>query len=462
MRLFNSIYEQLLLLTLFFVITEIAMSMHIVAFLTPYKITLGLLALLIFARMLKEGIPFIKSFFKTILTCLNKIRLVAIPVGLYLIFDLVSLKYTAYPRFALIKYITIVSMIAIFCCTSYYMVEVYPKLSRSLKVNRILFTLGMTAIATVVYSFSYQIIYGHTFFTRRLSMVEDYNQFSTVILIGLFCFLLYLHRELYFTKKWYIWRVVSVSICTCAITFSASRRSFLLMIACLVVVAIYEMFNVILKKRDFKKFMSLILSYALIGIIFFSVTTIYNTVTTKRTEKWTKGNEDIINIIGMRSVDEIITDEKALEKREVIWRVAIDDLKSFSTTEKLIGKGASYMSDVYDKPEIKDKFERLYWKEFSRHYMSPHNFILVDLLNGGIVKTGLMITSLISALILLFKGIKKQFTEMLYTTLIALIAIGNLFVSSDHGYLNDKFLWTALILVMVFLLEREKMTESTS
>lgn len=453
MRKFETLYEQLLLLSIFFVLTEIALHMPMVSIVTPYKITLGLLCLLVFVQMIRRKMPFVREFFGTILQSLKTIRPVKIPVALYLIFDIVSLAYTDDVGFALTKYVTILSMLAILLFTAYYIPAIFPDVSIRKKVQRLLLTIGLSAIAATAYAYIYHTIFDQTFYARRLSMIEDYNQFSIVIIFGYFVLLLFLRRSFYPKKSWFFWLVASSAFCISAVTLSGSRRSYMMMLACLLIPIIYETICFLLPKPQPKQLLRLLASLVLIGAIYTGITKVYNDTTTERYEEMTEENQDIINMIGAKPVEEILTDEQALGKREIIWQIAIDGFKDFSLTEKLFGAGGSYASDVYDTPETKPIIEKMYWKQLPNQFMNPHNFILVDLLNGGIVKTIFMIASLIGALYCLLKNIKKQSTELIYTAIAAAISLGNIFVSSKFGYLNDKFVWTALILVLAFELE---------
>ena len=71
---FDFYYERLLLLTYFFVLIEIALHMPLVRFLTPYKITLLLLGLLIVARAFAQGFSFVRDFFEKVLHVFAKMR----------------------------------------------------------------------------------------------------------------------------------------------------------------------------------------------------------------------------------------------------------------------------------------------------------------------------------------------------------------------------------------------------
>lgn len=453
MKKFDTLYEQLLLLSLFFVIVEIALHMPMITIITPYKITLGLLGLLIVGKMIVGGKSFIHHFFSSIGKALKPIRLAIIPTFLYLAFDVISLFYTKDIPFALTKYVTILSMLAILLCTAYYLVGVHGDVPVRKKVQRILLTIGVTAIATAVYAYVYHTIFHQTFYARRLSMIEDYNQFSIVVIFSYFILLLFLRREYRPKKIYYFWLVLCSALSISAVTLSGSRRSYLMMLACLFIPVIYECISYFQEKnkRGFVRFLA---SIVLIVGIYSGITFMYNKTTTERYEALTEENEDIINIIGAKPVEEILTDEQALGKREVIWGLAIDAYKNLPTLNKIIGGGGSYASDLYDTPHTKPIIEKMYWKELPDQYMNPHNFILVDLLTGGIVKTVLTLATILGALICLLRNRKEQHAELVYIFIAAAIALGNIFVSSKYGLFNDKFVWTVLILVMAFSVER--------
>lgn len=450
---FDFYYERLLLLTYFFVLIEIALHMPLVRFLTPYKITLLLLGLLIVARAFAQGFSFVRDFFEKVLHVFAKMRAILIPLGLYLLFDLASLAYTQDKGFALTKYVTILSMLLLFIASAYYVRSVNPNETAREKIQKMLLAIGLTSVATCLYTYGYLLINGQTFYSRRLSMIEDYNQFSVVVIFGYFVLLLYLHRQFRQTRVWNLAVSLSSILAITVVTLSGSRRSFLMMLGCLMIPLLYEFILTLLEKEKKQRLIALGATVMIILIGTYAITHAFNAVTTARYIRMTEENQDIINMIGAKAVDDILTDENALSKRSTIWKMAIDAYKDFPLSKKLIGGGGSFAADLYDTPANKPVIDKMYWRELPMQYMNPHNFILVDLVSGGIVKTGLMAWSLISAFLALIKRAKQQFTEFVYLLAMSIIALGNIFISSKYGYLNDKFVWVVLILITLFSLE---------
>lgn len=451
---FDAIYERLLLLSWFFSLLEIALHMPMVSFLTPYKIFLALLGLLILLRVFLQGMPFVRDFLHSLKVSLVPVRWAMLPVGLYLVFDLISFLWTGDIRFALSKYVTIISMLAILVATAYYMQRIYPELPKRTKMQRLLFTIGMTGIATALYTLVYLLFNGGmTYYTRRFSMIEDYNQFSAVPLFSYLAMLLYLHR----TEKKDLHRLLlllgSTVLCVSSVWLSGSRRTFYLMLACLVVAFALEFILMLVKKEPRRVILRSLVTLGLAAVITLGLNQLYTTGTTKQYNEMVEDNQDILQVIGARTVEEILTDTHALSKRETIWSIAIDGYLDLPLTGKLFGGGASYHADIYDTPENKPVIERMYWRDLPDHYMNPHNFVLVDLLSGGIVKTTLMLLSLLGTLLSLLMITKKRPAELVYFLLLAFFALGNIFISSKFGYLNDKFVWSVLILLMALAAE---------
>lgn len=455
---FDDLYERLLLLSWFFSLIEIALHMPMISFITPYKIFLALLGLLILVRTFLQGIPFLKDFFQCTRRAVQPVRWSLIPVGLYLLFDLVSLLWTADIGFALSKYVTILSMLAILMATAYYLYRISPQVPLKTKVQRILFTLGATGVVTALYTLMYLLLNnGMTYYTRRFSMIEDYNQFSAVPLFAYLAMLLFLHRIEKKDWKWMVTLLVSTVLAVCTIWLSGSRRTFYLMLACLAVALVFELVLLALNSEQRRILPRFVATVGLSVLIILGINQLYTSGTTKQYNELVEENQDILQVIGARPVEEILTDTHALSKRETIWQIAIDGFRDLPLSGKLVGGGASYQADLYDTPENKPVIERMYWRSLPNQYMNPHNFVLVDLLTGGIVKTGFMLVSLFGTLFAMIKVTRKRPAERIYCLLLAFFALGNIFISSKFGYLNDKFVWSVLILLLVLGVEyREK------
>lgn len=444
---FDQWYERLLFLSLFFVLTEMAMHMPLFSLITPYKIAMLLLLGLTALRVFLEGTPFLRRFVHTVMTGLSRLRRVLVPIALYLAFDIVSLLWTNARGYAVTKYVTILSMLFLLVMTVYYVYGVLPKTDAKTKLNRLLFVIAMTAVATCVYSWGYHLFHGQTWYTRRLSMLEDYNQFSIVIIFGYFMGLLWLKRRFAHSPWLYPMMAALSALCIPVVILSGSRRSYMLMQICLLIPILPEIVS-LLRQKNRGAILRFAASVGAAVVLTFAISSAYNHVTTRAYEKMVEENEDIISIIGQKAVEEILSDETALSKREVIWRMALATYKEFPLWKKALGGGGSEAADLYDRPVNAPIIEKMYWRELPPRMLDPHNFLLVELVNGGIVKLGLVLWLLLQTLVMLIRSFHRAPIFVIALFAVSIVALGNIFVSSKFGILNDKFVWTILILLL--------------
>ena len=74
-------------------------------------------------------------------------------------------------------------------------------------------------------------------------------------------------------------------------------------------------------------------------------------------------------------------------KRKLLWELAIRQYRGYSATEKLFGRGFGADALLYrisDDPRLLQAYPPQ-----SREQLSAHNFLLTDLLNGGLVQMAL-------------------------------------------------------------------------
>ena len=95
--------------------------------------------------------------------------------------------------------------------------------------------------------------------------------------------------------------------------------------------------------------------------------------------------------------------------------------------------------------------EKVYWKVIPDNLLDPHNFILVDLLNGGLIKTAFALLALLSALVYIIKLNKKSTLDAFFLFIICVTLFGDLMIGAKEGMLDNKFLWAIfMLLIAVF------------
>lgn len=501
------LYKRLFFLTVFFVIAEIGANMNIVSFITPYKIFLGLLIVLYLVGLIIDFKGVFSYTTNSLIESLRPIKFVVIFIILYIAFDLISLFYTTNVRLAITKYVTIISMSVIIFFTTLYVSDTKVDKKKD-KASSLLLIFGLTSLALSIYTIGYLLIFKTTYFSRRLSLIEDYNKYSFVLLFGFLAMLYYLFRVFDDSKKRNVYTALMSILSIPVIHLSGSRRATKMMNVVIFIVFIFGFYSLverysdkdirkklkfylpidfiliglitvakkfkptvnpwviylvvlaifliktfmILKKFDFndlkKRCKNYIITWAIIAFGSMFIISSFNFVTTVKADLLMNNNKEISQHIDSRSVEAILDDEKALDKRTVIWKIAIDEIKNQPMKNKLIGGGASNHFDIYNKPENKAIMEKVYWKVIPDNLLDPHNFILVDLLNGGLVKTAFALLSLLSALVYIIKLNKKSTLDAFFLFIICVTLFGDLMIGAKEGMLDNKFLWAIFMLMI--------------
>lgn len=243
------------------------------------------------------------------------------------------------------------------------------------------------------------------------------------------------------------------------IHLTSSRRSYRMLNIIVILFFIYSLYEIlsknIVKKKINKKtiiklfgnIFILLLTTVLVIISCKFIIFSYNYTTEKYNSKLTEnkyGNGIKIN----RDVELILKDPEAFGKREFLWKMAIDTYFNYTNKEKVIGKGASAQVDIYNEPENKAKRDKEYGVVIADNTSHPHNFLLTELLNGGIILLSITLMILITVLILLIKILKKSPVDSCFIFILSSITFGDLFVDGRHGLLGSPYFWISLIVLI--------------
>lgn len=460
--IFYILLKRTLFLSLAFIIFEIGGNIKPIQdifpnltldFLVPIKISTFCLSLACIFYLI--GLPLQESRklfnpYTAIKNTMYPIRRILFFMALYLAFDLMSLSYTNYPNLAFPKYFTSIFMGIILILSAVYI----NARDCENKTNVFLLIFAISSIVLALTAFGYHFIMGETYFTRRLSLNNNYNKFAFSIMFGFYSALYYLFRA----KKNSRFRnlaIIFVSvICISAIYLSGSRRCHFMLKLTLPIIYGCGLIEIIMDYKDdlknnFLNIMEYIISIALIFLMTIGIIWLYNTSTTNFAENISKDNPDIANMLASRDVDTILKDEHAMDKRDTLWKIARDSFESFDTQqEKIIGRGSSYHFEIYDFEENKNLIEDMYGRTLGTLDTHPHNFLFVYLLNGGYAKVCITLLTLFSALVFIFKLIKKSTVDTIFLLIFSIILLGDMFLEVRNGLLDYKFLWLMLILFM--------------
>lgn len=449
------LFSSLILLTIMFVITEVGLNLKLYSFLTPYKVTLLIAGVMFLVAFLKNPKNIFLYSVDSIKNQLKETKVLVIFIAIYIIFDLISMIHTNNRNLALVKYVTIISMLA----TIFLYIIYLNKNSNSDKVNILLVFLGTPSIVVSIYTWIYFFIHKYTYYARRLSLIQDYNKFSMLLFFSFIAVIYLIFRVVNNLNKRNLLLALTTVLCSSTIHLTASRRTSKMMNVILILFCLYGIYDTyiklskknnskpsksILRKSLGKFFVAILVTFILSNFIIYT----FNYVTTERVEKATQSdNGDSIPI--NRGVEDILEDSQALDKRSTIWKIAIKSYRDYPLVNKIIGKGGSAHLDVYNQPENQKILnERVYWKVLPDNTVDPHNFLLVDLLNGGIILVGVTLLCMLTILVLLFKVFKKSIVDAYFIFVFSISTLGDIFISSRNGMFDNKFIWIILILLI--------------
>lgn len=165
----------------------------------------------------------------------------------------------------------------------------------------------------------------------------------------------------------------------------------------------------------------------------------------------------------IENIIETIDDKSMTNKRSLIYKTAINELLRYKPLQIIFGRGSAYDIHLYDTTtdkDILDAYSILEYNERPIGWMSVHNFMLADILNGGLIKLFLGIFMIVQIVIRIIKAIKiKPGIGPPFIVLFSLVLINN-FISGTYGLLNDIFFY--MILMLIISITKESSNEQKS
>lgn len=428
-------------------------------------IALGILLCLLILDLKKFGSKAVFQNFKDVIL---KSKLLFIFCLLYFLWDTINLFYAKDLQFLVDKYL-IWSKIGVLCLFAIYYVNPVGKKSVR-KSEDIIINLGMTSIAISIASVIGYYTNTFTMYKRMLTAISDHNVFSSGIMIGFVAFSYWLITNK--TVNYYIRMLIlamNFIICVPVMYLSASRRTIILIWIFLCWFIIYVIARIIFvdKKKGVKK----IISFMLILCISFGLCVeqinIFNEYSTARYNKYkndfsaniNKNNSDKIEKSEMTEeveVDEYvktIEDGSGLDLRIIIWEASLKCYKDLSPIKKIIGGGASYQSDIFNdlkNPNIKEVVDHYKIKKDTKRWMGPHNFLLEDLLSGGIVKLILDLGIMMIVLFSLVKRCKYNKDNVIMLLSLYAVLLANLLMGGKFGLFGDRLTWIIITIDIIY------------
>ena len=432
-----------------------------------FEISYVLLAVFFVLKLICDfnlSLPKIFSYYWSIV---KKSRAILISLILYISFGVVTLFYAQYKSFAALKYITVIQMIGFCVFMLYY---IFPKTDDGKSKNRlncVFWNLGIVSILVSLIAMIGYITEDYTIYVRKLSTIIDYNQFSLIITMGLvsLCFLM-LRSSAPILQK-YLGISAAFAIDASVILLSSSRRAYVTIIAfCaifIVICFVNEISSLLKKRSGLKDYIYHLLALVLAVVIsfgaVFGIKSGFEHIFDKRyeavsevgepTEFVSKDTEPGTFVLEQKIEERMhsISEGNGIYRRIDIWNVVFDKLKKSSVKELIIGGGASASFDIYDditNPHV----EWVYWSydfdELTPHWMNPHNFLLCDIVEGGIVLSVLQLTLLIIMFIYAVKLIKRKPYYGIFLMILYAVVFVNLFLSAPYGMIWNKMFWILL------------------
>ncbi len=135
---------------------------------------------------------------------------------------------------------------------------------------------------------------------------------------------------------------------------------------------------------------------------------------------------------------ETVSSGSMFTKRFAIWKIALNELKTYRSAELLAGRGGGYQIVLYD--DVGEELDPYYPdRDARRGTLSAHNMMLADLLDGGILKLSAEFVLLAALLMTLAPFLfRNPPMGLAYGMILGLSVVGSM-VSNRYGLLYDRY-----------------------
>ncbi len=417
--------------------------------------------------------------FRNVWKVLRASKWTALALSGYLVMGIITLFYAQSPRYALSKYVVVVQMLFLGACLLYY-ISTCQKGSGA-AMRSIYVTIGLSTVFAAVWGILKFLLYRNTADSVSISPITDYNQYTTILLIGLICIGFYIISSSLHTAVKYSFAAISFAIISATIAASKSRRSYLLLFPILAFLFVYAIIYEVRRfTKDGKSKRQLI--SGLCGVLFcalcvyaasniltqivvypsnhasesyeisdvslsdtplsdkpFSLTLLSDTSAPQKTDFTAQDRLNVSNGIGIRSI---------------IWNAALNELAQYDAFSLIFGKGASYHSDLYDNVNLPAMEQLRLAYGFSdtytppKNWMNPHNLFLQDLLNGGIILLLLQLSVILTCAGYIILLLRKNTAIGCSLGLMFSVLLVTLLLSCGPGIIANKFFWLLITFLM--------------
>lgn len=340
----------LLLLVVYFIWLEMVTPQLIPGIKIHYTLLLVTLTFSFFGFLLDDGD---KKF--SINDHLNR-RVIALLTA-YLCVDLFGIMYSEMPDVVVQNYKGHAVMIALSV-----LIIVFFKSKKDMYA--LFLAIGLASVTIAAWSIFLYLSSGSIVYSNRVSLFNDYNVFGTQIIIGTGILIIMLIKSR-ISKLITIPSVILVAAADITvILLTGSRRSLLLMIAVAFIISLYFIYDLIKTKR---------IIFVAAGLIVFAASSFY--VLNTALDEFIKF--DSHNGMSLTERYGTLKDADGYNSRLIRWKTAVDEFSNYNLPQILFGKGTGY-----------DRY--FYGHLYSTESDYPHNTFLSDMLNGGLLKLGIM------------------------------------------------------------------------
>lgn len=420
-------------------------------FLNTFAINLPYLFLILYDVVLIYRYKLI--IFKRLLGGLKKNKSYFAPLMIYLIYEFFNMANGI--KWGEIDYIG--NKILIICKFIFLFVNVILFIEedeKKIKNKEILFFIGITSFIISAFAIAVYVIMPEPLYMSRISPYKDYNVFATTLLfvtIVLVSNIIKTERYREITKI--IIMMVTIAFNYSIVVLSGSRRGIVL--AGISLIGLMIAFFLQKQKTSIKSIIRslieciiiLMVSILIIGCIYYGFNKYIEI----------KANALSIDVHETSLADryESINTEEGLSSRGPLWEIAGVEIRNMNLKELVFGCGSGYNMVIYEKPENESQLSKNDGHEEAK--WDPHNIVLNDILEGGIIKVALLLVLMVSVIYTIIRRvIKNDIVNALMMFNLGTILLAKTFLSARRGILGEDIFWLMMMVLYIVTEERRK------
>lgn len=371
--------------------------------------------------------------------------LIPVLLGMYILIDLAGLFYSPVPIHGFYKYKVVALMLFLCLCILLYT----DSMERLRSLLRAMGLASAFIAAFTVLNYFAGIL--PMPYTLRLTLRTDYNVFASTILLGFLCTLyLFLMGER--GAVHYVLFALNTGLTLMVLYLSSSRRVFMMLPPILV----FWLFLILFRQKNWRGLLCTMAAVLAAGALFWGMTAAMRGI--MQTEYKQHGEQTETEGGGGGGGEstaeeryETVGESGMWAKRKLIWDIAWDAYTNYTLPQKLIGKGFAYDILLYDEVQNEELAREYAHLEGQKGMLSAHNFVLADLLSGGVLKAAAGILLLLSIAWMCVALLLHSFSSAaLYANALVVVVLNNL-ISNRYGLLYDKFFYLFVLFLLLHL-----------